>query len=81
MLIIPCPNCGPRPSGEFIYYGELLPRPSGDDVTEESWRNYLYTRRNPVGAQLERWFHHDGCRCFLQLERDTVTNELTDPAP
>jgi sarcosine oxidase delta subunit len=61
-LLIPCPNCGPRPVDEFSYAGELA--------------TYLYFRRNVAGVQREWWFHRLGCELWFQAERDTRTNEV-----
>lgn len=73
-LRIPCPTCGPRPYTEFTYGGELRELgPSGDH--EEEYRR-VYLRRNPAGPQDERWFHAFGCRRWLTLARDTVTNHI-----
>ena len=32
--------------------------------------------RDAAGKQTERWFHFAGCRRWLTVERDTVTNEV-----
>ena len=34
--------------------------------------------RNAPGPQRERWFHAFGCRRWVSLTRDTVTNRI-DP--
>lgn len=75
MLVILCPHCGPRNDEEFTYQGELVPRPpvETDPVT---WRKYLYMKHNQAGWQTERWFHVSGCRRFLEVERNTITNEI-----
>jgi heterotetrameric sarcosine oxidase delta subunit len=31
-------------------------------------------RRNVAGVQRERWFHRDGCRRWLTISRNTLTN-------
>jgi heterotetrameric sarcosine oxidase delta subunit len=70
---IPCPVCGVRPYTEFTFGGELRPlEASGPD--EEFARVYL--RENVAGPQEERWFHALGCRRWLTLTRDTVTNRI-----
>ena len=38
----------------------------------------VYLRRNAPGPQRERWFHAFGCRRWVSLTRDTVTNRI-DP--
>ncbi len=75
MLVIICPHCGPRNDAEFTYRGEVVARP-GPDTDPATWRRYLYTRENAAGWQKERWFHVSGCRRFLDLERNTTTNEI-----
>ena len=70
-LRVPCPNCGPRPYTEFSFGGELRDLRSND--AEADFRR-VYLRRNVAGAQTERWFHAFGCRRWLTLRRDTVTN-------
>lgn len=72
-LKIPCPHCGPRPYNEFTFGGEL--RPPGSEDREEDFRR-VYLRDNVAGAQEERWFHAYGCRRWLTLRRDTVTNRV-----
>ena len=47
MILVPCPNCGPRNASEFRYVGEPRARPP-DGTGPEQWRSYLYcaaTRR------------------------------------
>ena len=75
MLVIICPNCGPRNDNEFNFRGEVIPRPSVD-TDPATWRRYLYMRGNTSGWQRERWFHVSGCRRFLNIERNYVTNEI-----
>ncbi len=36
----------------------------------------MYLMENTPGPQDERWFHLYGCRRWLDLRRDTVTNAL-----
>jgi heterotetrameric sarcosine oxidase delta subunit len=73
-LRIPCPNCGLRPYTEFWFGGELRPLGSEADL-EEDFRN-VWLRENVSGVHTERWFHAAGCRRWLTIERDTVTNDL-----
>ena len=75
MLLIRCPHCGDRNSNEFSFSGEQVVRPEpGTDI--EQWRRYLYIKRNVADWQSEQWFHVSGCRRFLVVERNTVTNEI-----
>lgn len=76
MLVIICPNCGPRNSDEFTYQGERRPRPDVSATGAGEWRRYLYMRSNQSGWVTERWFHGSGCRRFLIVERHMETNEI-----
>ena len=77
MLLIICPHCGPRASVEFSYHGEGSARPAAAEATPQSWRAYLYEQGNLAGKVREEWFHVSGCRRFLVIERDTLTNQIT----
>ena len=76
MLVIICPNCGPRNSDEFTYQGERKPRPDVSAADAGEWRRYLYMKSNQSGWVTERWFHGSGCRRFLLVERHMETNEI-----
>ena len=78
MLLIVCPHCGPRNSNEFSFLGERSARPDVATTTPAEWRRYLYMKSNPAGRQDERWFHGAGCRRFLDITRDTTTNEILE---
>lgn len=80
MLVIICPNCGPRNSDEFAFQGEVELRPDPANTEPDKWRRYLYMKSNPADWVSERWFHVSGCRRYLMLERHTVTNEIRDVA-
>jgi heterotetrameric sarcosine oxidase delta subunit len=76
MLLITCPNCGPRNETEFSHGGErdvVLP---AFPLSDEAWADYLFMRENPAGPVDEWWFHRLGCRMWFALRRDTTTNEL-----
>lgn len=73
-LKIPCPNCGLRPYTEYTFGGELRPLDAAGDREADFRRVYL--RENAPGPQRERWFHAYGCRRWLTLRRDTVTNRI-----
>ncbi len=72
-LRIPCPHCGLREYTEFTFGGELRDLESGDH--EDDFRR-VFLRDNEAGIQIERWFHAYGCRRWLTLRRDTVTNQV-----
>jgi len=73
---VPCPHCGVRPSEEFTFGGELRD-PASPDPASDFARVYL--RENVAGLQRERWFHAFGCRRWMTLIRDTVTNRIDTP--
>jgi len=67
---IPCPFCGSRDSREFVSRGDAAPvRPAGDDA--EAMFDYVYLRDNPAGLFEELWYHAQGCRNWLRVERNT----------
>lgn len=72
---IPCPFCGLRPYTEFTFGGELRSLESEGDGPEEDFRR-VYLEENAAGVQQERWFHSFGCRRWLTVGRNTVTNEI-----
>ncbi len=72
-LKIPCPHCGPRPYTEFTFGGELRPLVARD-LEDDFHRVFL--RDNAAGVQEERWFHACGCRRWISIHRDTVTNRI-----
>ena len=77
---IPCPFCGSRDSREFVYRGDAAPtRPDGDAATSDSdaMFDYVYLRDNPIGMIGEFWYHAQGCRNWLKVERHTRSHEIT----
>jgi heterotetrameric sarcosine oxidase delta subunit len=76
VIELDCPNCGPRNVTEFHYVGERHTRPDPSTADPSTWRAYLYLRANPAGWTDETWLHRSGCRRYLVVERDTVTNEV-----
>jgi heterotetrameric sarcosine oxidase delta subunit len=82
-FLVSCPNCGPREATEFVYGGELVPRPMGRSQGRRELSAYLYFRSNPAGEQAEWWFHEAGCGRWLIAERNTLTGDVastTTPA-
>ena len=79
MLLITCPWCGPREEYEFSYGGEAhIVRPEQpESLSDEQWGEYLFVRRNPRGRHLEQWCHSQGCRQWFNVERDTVSYEIS----
>jgi sarcosine oxidase subunit delta len=78
MILLQCPDCGPRNASEFRYVGEVSERPDPNETGVEDWRAYLYARNNPAGWTTETWYHSAGCRKHFVAERHTVTNEARD---
>ena len=79
MLLVPCPNCGPRNASDLAYQGESHPRPDPSTASPEQWRSYLYIEDNPAGRLRETWYCRSGCRRYFVLERHTATNEFRNP--
>ena len=79
MLLIECPWCGPREESEFHCGGEAhIARPERPEVLSDAeWADYLFMRTNPKGRHRERWVHEAGCGRWFNVERNTVTHEIT----
>lgn len=70
MLRITCPHCGTRSISEWVY-GEILDVP--DDVADVSLdRSFNHT--NHAGVVEEAWFHLYGCRRWIRIRRNTLTD-------
>jgi len=83
MLLIQCPNCGPRSEIEFRCGGEShieRPGPHGE-VTDEAWADYLFYRSTPMAEHRERWVHAAGCRRWFNVVRNTVTHRINGTYP
>lgn len=78
MLLLPCPNCGPRNAAEFRYGGEYKPRPQNPEspAADAEWADYLYFRENKLGVKKEWWYHRAGCGCWFLAERHTKTQTV-----
>lgn len=78
MLRIDCPFCGKRDHDEFSYEGDAsVVYPAIDNPDEKAWYEAVFLRENPRGQHAEYWYHQQGCKMFLIVERDTVTHEIT----
>lgn len=78
MLRIDCPFCGKRDYDEFSYEGDAsVVYPAIDNKDQEAWYKAVFLRKNPKGPHKEYWYHGQGCRMFLEVERDTVTHVIT----
>ncbi len=70
---LPCPFCGTRDAREFSYLGDAtLTRPE----TAEAMADYVYLRDNPAGPHRELWYHAQGCRSWLVVERNTLDHSI-----
>lgn len=78
---IPCPWCGERDAGEFVYGGDATLRRPADDAPMQDWVDYVFYRDNPRGAHREHWQHVQGCRAWIVVERDTLTHAVTGSRP
>src|SRR5829696_7421222 len=77
MLILTCPNSGPRNVSEFRHGGETNPRPPDPAAVDDAaWADFLYMRKNALGLQTEWWYHRQGCGRWFLAERDTLTNDV-----
>jgi heterotetrameric sarcosine oxidase delta subunit len=77
MILIECPNCGPRNAQEFHHGGEYNPRPLEPlTLHPDEWADHLYMRANTQGLQKEWWYHRAGCRLWFLAERHTKTNVI-----
>lgn len=76
MMHIPCPHCGLRDQAEFVYERALesVIVPGSDDALAMA---RLYARANPKGVDDELWRHTFGCRAWLVMTRDRVTNTIS----
>jgi heterotetrameric sarcosine oxidase delta subunit len=72
-LKVPCAHCGPRPSVEFSFGGEVRAIDAPDLETDFA---RVFLPENLAGPQEERWYHALGCRTWTTLFRDTRTNEF-----
>lgn len=79
MLLITCPHCGERAETEFSYGGEAgIARPKDPAaLCDTEWADYLFMRKNPRGLHTELWNHAQGCRRWFEVERNTVSYEIT----
>ena len=78
MLLVPCPNCGPRPEIEFRCGGQAhLVRPADPAAIDDAaWAEFLFYRANTKGVLAERWNHAHGCQRWFNVLRDTVSDAI-----
>lgn len=71
-----CPFCGDRDTQEFVFRGEAPQNYPHLGADEDTIFKHVYLRENPAGATSEHWYHAQGCRNWLTVERDTLTHEI-----
>ncbi len=79
MFIFHCPHChSERDESEFSYAGEaFISRPSmPDPVSDETWGDYLFMRKNTKGWHWEQWMHSAGCRKMIVVKRHTNSHNI-----
>jgi sarcosine oxidase subunit delta len=47
-------------------------------LSDAEWADYLFNRKNPMGAHKELWNHAQGCRRWFEAERDTVSYVIAE---
>jgi heterotetrameric sarcosine oxidase delta subunit len=76
MMQIICPHCGPRAQAEFVYERTVDSVVTLDAAPEEAMKT-LFARSNPRGVDDEIWRHTFGCRAWMVITRNRVTNEIS----
>ena len=76
MMQITCPHCGPRAQSEFVFE-RTVDAVVTLNAAPEAAMTTLFTRKNPRGLDEEIWRHTYGCRAWLVLTRNRVTNDIT----
>lgn len=79
MLLIPCPNCGPRAEEEFAYGGpaRVLPRLDGK-ADAAAWHQAVHSGGTSATIQSEFWYHHAGCESWVTLQRNLRSHEFAE---
>ncbi len=77
MLILHCPYCGVKgEETEFAPGGEAHLARHGPGSTDDDFKSYLFSRKNPRGVHFERWRHASGCGKWFHAARATDTLEV-----
>ena len=75
MMLIPCPNCGPRAEEEFAYGGLVRDLPPLDGAADLSaWHRALHSGGTAGALQPETWYHHAGCESWVTLHRNLASH-------
>jgi len=74
---ITCPYCGDRDAQEFVYKGDAVPQRPHDGASEEAFFEYLYMRNNVAGPMEEHWYHAQGCRNWIVVDRNSCTHQIS----
>ncbi|MCP5087160.1 MAG: sarcosine oxidase subunit delta [Rhodobacteraceae bacterium] len=78
MLLIPCPNCGPRDETEFTYGGPVSqwPEMNGGSTTKD-WHRAVHFKSSKSTLVSELWYHDAGCERWIVLCRDQNSHDFT----
>lgn len=82
MLMLECPYCGVTvDETELSPGGEAHLKRFGPGSSDEEFRDYLFSRKNPKGVHFERWRHVYGCGKWFHVARATDTLEVFGTYP
>ena len=77
---ITCPICGERDVYEFHFGGrERGPPPPHENLPIEEYLRYAQFRTTSTEAQLEWWFHSNGCGSWFTTWRNPANNREEKP--
>ncbi len=77
MLMLTCPCCGVTgEETEFHPGGEAHLKRASAGSDDETFRDYMFQRKNPRGVHFERWRHAFGCGKWFHAARCTQTLEV-----
>ena len=73
-MLISCPFCGERDAAEFEF--RCTPDERGETAAAR-----LYLRMADPARSVEHWQHAQGCRLWLELQRDLRTGQVLHTSP
>ncbi len=79
VLLIPCPNCGPRDESEFDYGGRAIALPPLQSASDD-WHQALHLSCDTDRRIDEHWYHAGGCECWIRVSRDLFTHDISEVA-